>query len=73
MVGHPDMIIQFAHFLVNRFQKKGHTNIVVNVQCKLKLNDRPLQTLIDPKANLAVLPRNLKHCTWIVPLEPLAK
>ena len=66
---HPDMIIQYAHFIVNRLQEIGHRNVIIHVRSQAKLNDRPLQTFIDPKANLAVLPRDLKHSNWIVPLE----
>ena len=73
MVGQPDMIIQYAHYLVERFQEAGNTNVEIHARSELKFNDRPLQTFIDPNANLAALPRNLKHCDWVVPLEPRAK
>jgi len=69
MAFRPDMSIQFAHFLVEHYQKMGHTNIVIHVRSQAKLNDRPWQTFIDPKVDLAALPRDLKHCDWIVPLE----
>jgi len=69
MAIHPDIIIQFAHFIRDHFQEMGHTNIVINARSQAKLNDRPWQTFIDPKANLALLSRDLKHRNWIVPLE----
>jgi len=73
MAGQPDMIVQYAHYLVDRLQELGHANIVIHARSELKFNDRPWQTFVDPKANLAQLPRDLKHCDWVVPLESRIK
>ena len=69
MAVYPDMMIQYAHLLLGRFQEKGHKDIEITVKSQARLNDRPLQIFVDPKANLADFSRDLKHRSWIVPLE----
>ena len=72
MARQSDMILQFAHFLRDEAIKKGFVEIIVTADFKLSLNGRKLQYFVDPKVNLAEIPRNLWHADWIVPLtEPL--
>lgn len=69
---HPDMILQFAHFLRDRFQTASGSPPQVMAFAKASLNRRPLALLLDPKRNLALEKRTLWPQTWLLPLsEPL--
>ncbi len=55
MAMQPDMILQFAHFLGNHYQKNSKTpNLVpcVRVEAYVTLNGKPSKLLIDPNINL---------------------
>jgi len=65
MTTRPDMILQFAHFLVRDAEKqgKGHPRVYVDVQVALN-GGRP-HALIDPRVDLGSQPRNLWAASWI--------
>lgn len=74
----PDMILQFAHFIGNKYRDTlltfGKTTIhLVNPAVKaavyVTLNGRPNQPFIDPTIDLMHQKYNLKHRTWILPLK----
>ncbi len=66
----PDMILQFAHFLAKEHaQTHNGEKVAITVSSVCSLNGRDPQNLIDPNVNLATIPRNLKHATWIMPQE----
>lgn len=68
MACRPDMILQYAHFLADRYETiRGHRP-EVRVTALCSLNGRAKQNLIDPDRNLAEVPRSLKHADWILPL-----
>lgn len=68
MACRPDMILQYAHFLADRYETiRGHRP-EVRVTALCSLNGRAKQNLIDPDRNLAEVPRTLKHADWILPL-----
>ncbi|MCG8407328.1 MAG: HTTM domain-containing protein [Phycisphaerales bacterium] len=68
----PDMILQFAHHLADKYREMGHPDVEVRAQVQSSLNGRKYQALIDPDANLAAEERNLRTASWIMPLtEPL--
>ena len=73
MYSHPDMILQFAHFLRDEYIAKGHENVEVYAQIKVGLNYRKKQTFIDPEVDLAQEKWSfLQSSPWIVPLkEPI--
>lgn len=67
---HPDMILQFAHFLRDEYEEKYGNEVAVYANIKAKLNGRKYQVYIDPKTDLAKTSFDwLEHKTWIVPLE----
>ena len=68
MAGRPDMILQFAHFLAQDYEKRGKGRMEVYAEAKASLNGRKSQWLIDPKTNLAAQPRSLGIASWITPL-----
>lgn len=66
MKGHPDMILQFAHFVGEEFLKKGH-KIKIFCHSMISLNNHPPRPLIDPKVNLLEVRRSLKPYDFILP------
>jgi hypothetical protein len=67
MTGKPDMILQFAHFLVAEYERRGVKAVEVRAQCRVSLNGRPLQSLIDPEVDLAKERRRLGPHPWLMP------
>lgn len=71
---HPDMILQFSHFLAEQHRQAGYPEVEVRAEVTASLNGRPPQPLVDSKVDLAKEQRSLKPATWILPLtEPLPK
>ena len=73
MAGHPDMILQFAHFLCDKW-KMAHnlSNVEVRVKSVASLNGRKFAQMIDHTVDLVNIERNLSSSDWILPLtEPL--
>jgi hypothetical protein len=68
MAGHPEMILQFAHYLAERGRLEGRT-LEVRALTSASLNGREEQLLVDPGTDLAREPRTLRPARWIVPLE----
>ena len=69
MAKHPDMILQFTHFLAEEMRKEGYDDPHIHVEAIASLNGRPPQRMIDPTVNLVEQPRiTLKTANWILPL-----
>jgi vitamin K-dependent gamma-carboxylase len=74
VVGRPDMILQFAHYLAEEARRRGGARIQVRAFVRASLNGRAPHLLIDPAANLAAVRRSLRSANWIRPLgEPLRR
>ena len=72
MSGKPDMILQFGHYLADRWEAKGYPNVEVYAEINVSLNGRRFQPLVDPKVDLAKQRRTMTTWPWIVSLhEPL--
>lgn len=71
MVGRPDMILQYAHYLREKFQRAGVENPIINVEAWASLNYRPYQQLIDPTVNVAEVGYNPFYydTVWILPFD----
>jgi len=70
MSSNPDMIVQFSHFLAERFRKKGFPDGEIRARVNVSLNGRPYQLLIDPEVDLAKVKRRLwPPAPWILPLN----
>lgn len=74
----PDMILQFAHFLGKKYRdttlrfgsKSVHlSNPKVTADVYVTLNGRPNQHFVSRTTDLMQEEYNLKHRTWILPLE----
>lgn len=65
---HPDMILQFAHYLRDQRVQKGK-KVSVFAEVEARLNDHPYQTYIDPSVDLAAEKWSyFEHSHWILPL-----
>lgn len=65
----PDMILQYAHYLREKFQSKGIAHPVIQVKAWVSLNGRPHQFLVDPNANLVEIYADpFTAGDWILPL-----
>lgn len=68
LYSHPDMILQFAHYLRDIFARKGK-KVAVFAEIEARLNDRMYQTYIDPTVDLAQVDwEYFRHSNWILPL-----
>ena len=65
----PDMILEYAHFLGDKFEKDGHQNVQVFVESYVALNGRESRQYIDPKIDLMSIKDGWSHRTWVLPFE----
>jgi vitamin K-dependent gamma-carboxylase len=64
----PDMLLQYAHRLRDRFRAEGHPDIAVYCDAWVSMNGQPSQRLIDPAVDLARERRwTLSGWRWILP------
>jgi hypothetical protein len=68
MEGHPDMIVQFCHYLEQIYRKKGHADVEIRAVAKISLNGREPQLLINPTVDLTRVKRSLFSASYILPL-----
>ncbi len=65
----PDMILEFAHFLKDKYQKEGK-KVEVYADSYCSLNGRPSQVYVNPSVNLAEKKYTpFKAFDWIIPLN----
>lgn len=70
----PEMILEFAHFLADRFRMQTGRIPAVHALVLTSLNGRKPQLLVDPEVDLAREPRGFHRRPWIIPLaEPLRR
>ena len=65
----PDMILQFAHFLKNKYQEKGFLAPQITAESYVTLNGKRSKPFIDPTINLLTIKEGWKHKDWVLPLE----
>jgi hypothetical protein len=65
----PDMILEFAQHVGQRYEARGRRGVRVYANAWAALNGRPRQRLIDPHVDLMSVPRSLAPKSWIVPLN----
>jgi Vitamin K-dependent gamma-carboxylase len=65
----PDMILQYAHFLAQEYQKKGIKNPVVTAESYVTLNGSGSRLYIDTTVNLANEQDSFDHKKWILPFH----
>jgi hypothetical protein len=70
LYGHPDMILQFAHFLRDEYLKKGYKDVEVYAHIRVRLNGRLYRTYVDQTRDLAkVTWHPLKSPDWLMPFD----
>jgi vitamin K-dependent gamma-carboxylase len=67
MATQPDLILQFAHFLRDDFERRGLGPVAVTVDAQASLNGRRMKPLIDPQVDLAQLEDGLWPASYILP------
>lgn len=65
MAGQPDMIHQFALHLAEEYRREYDMEVEVRVDAIVSLNGGKPAPLIDPEADLAAQPRDLRSKPWI--------
>ncbi|GAA4850426.1 HTTM domain-containing protein [Algivirga pacifica] len=65
MIGKPDMLLEFAHFLKGEFESKGWEEVQVMVYCHASLNGRPKQVMLNKDIILSEQERGLGHYDWV--------
>jgi len=63
----PDMILQYASFLANKYQLKLKHQVAVYADAYVSLNKRQGQVYIDPKADLSIEKDSLLPKKWVLP------
>lgn len=64
----PDMIWQFAQFIKKTYKEEINRDVMVFVDCQVKVNGKSYKTFIDPEVDLASVKWNAyKHSSWILP------
>ncbi|MCC2548455.1 HTTM domain-containing protein [Hymenobacter sp. BT175] len=71
LVGQPDYILQFAHFLAADYARRGLGPVAVYAESNVVLNRRPGRPIVARTVNLAAETRSLGHYGWITPAPPL--
>lgn len=69
MVTQPDMILEFAHFLSDKYKEKGIENPVVTANSFVTLNGNGSRLYIDSTVNLAKETESFDHKKWILPFK----
>jgi hypothetical protein len=64
-----DMLLQYAHFLKEKWRRETGQEVAVFADARCSLNSRKHAVFIDPKVDLASQERSLAYPTWILPLE----
>ena len=65
----PHMMLQFAHYIAEKFEEDGLNGVEVRAIAETSLNGRDYQFILDPTLDLARVPETLWHADWIMPLE----
>jgi len=66
MAMQPDMILQFAHFLKQHYEKQGLKDPSVRAEVYVTLNARPSKLLLDPNLDLTKIRDGWSPKTWIL-------
>lgn len=73
MATQPDMILQFAHYLEDHYQKQGIEDVKITAESHVTLNGRRSQLLVDPDVDLTKIERGFSHKDWVRPFDKTKK
>lgn len=65
----PDMILEFAHFLHDYYEKQGVHDPVITAESRVTLNGRENKPMVDSTVNLADKARGWHHKDWVIPFD----
>jgi hypothetical protein len=65
----PDMLLQYAHFLKEVYQKKGFASPSVYVKSYVTLNGSGSRLFVKDTVDLSQVKFNLDNKTWLMPFE----
>lgn len=65
----PDMLLQFAHHLRDKFTPKGEKPAEVYAETRVSINGREPQRLIDPTVNLSNIEDSEVPGDWVFPIR----
>lgn len=68
-IGRPDMLLQYVHFIRDRYKKHDDMDVEIYADIHLSLNYRAEQRFIDPNVDLAKEEHSLMPYDWILPFE----
>ncbi len=66
MATQPDMIVQYAHFLEEKYKSKGMQGPVITADVHVTLNGRKSRQFIDPSIDLTKVKNSWRHKEWIL-------
>lgn len=69
MATQPDMILQYAHFLKDKYQALGIKDPQIRVECYVTLNGSGSRLFIDKTVDLTKEQEGFKPKDWILPFE----
>lgn len=69
IIGKPDLMLQFAHFLRDHYRNLWSSEVSVFASSRVSLNGRPKKEMIRPGTDLAREERSLLNYEWILPLD----
>lgn len=65
----PDLILQFAHYLRDKLEKKGIENPIITATAFVTLNNSGSRLFIDPELNLSEVQDSFSPKKWILPFK----
>jgi vitamin K-dependent gamma-carboxylase len=69
IVGKPELILQYAHFLRDSYSRKWNEDVSVHASARVSLNGRPFQEMIHPGTDLGKIQRSDELGSWVLPLK----
>ena len=70
MTGRPDLLLQYVHFLRDRYKKHDNMDVEIRADVMMSLNYRKEQRFIDPDRDLTQERHHLGAYDWVLPFEP---
>lgn len=70
IIGKPDLMLQFAHYLRDYYENLWGEKVKVYASSRISLNGRPRKEMIRPGTDLAKEKRTLWPYSWVRSLEP---
>ena len=65
----PDMVLQFAHFLRDKYQSEFGAEVGVFVESYAAINGKGSRPFINPNVNLATVKSGYHHKNWVLPYK----